>query len=103
MEYKGDNSLELYPSHDIDICRITPDVLFNITASKDVLLARINGEDPKAEFRRDLIEKKHTWFQLAPTYLPTSVQNRIVEIDGEKTPQAIQEIVWKHVKRLVGC
>jgi len=105
MEFssRNDKNLELYPSHNIDICKIAPDVIFNIMAPKDVLLARISKEDPKSEFRRDLIERKHVWFQLAPAYLPTSVQTRIVEINGDRTPQAIQEVIWRYVKRLVRC
>lgn len=62
--------------------RVCPDLIFNLTVSRDVLLARLDANDPKYEFRKRLISETYTWFDEAIDYIPAELRARVVQVDA---------------------
>lgn len=84
----------LYPKDSkIDVNKICPDLIFNIIVDKDTLLSRLDGNDPKYEFRKKLILEKYDWYLDAHKYIPNELQDRIIQIDGTSDPMAINDSI----------
>jgi thymidylate kinase len=77
----------------VDTEKVCPDIIFNLIASKEVLLSRLDPNDPKYEFRRRLIIEKCDWYKNAIEFIPEPLRNRVVEIDSAKTPTEIHSEV----------
>ena len=73
---------------------VSPDIIFHISATKEVLLARLDKDDPKYEFRKEMIMKRTEWYKDAAKFLPPEIQSRIVIIDGEQAIDEIFDIIW---------
>ena len=63
---------------------VLPDVIFELTVPKEVLLSRLDPADPKLKFRENLIESNYDNFYNAKNRLPEMVQERIVSIDSSQ-------------------
>jgi thymidylate kinase len=68
---------------------VCPDLIFNLTAPLRILKARLNPDDPKYEFRKKIINDTYPWFKDAVTYLPESLQSRVVEIDSSREIEVV--------------
>lgn len=77
----------------IDINNVCPDLIFNILVDKDTLLARLDKNDPKYEFRRNLILEKYDWYLDAHKYIPTDLQDRVIQIDGTSEPETLNNSI----------
>ena len=73
-----------------DVC---PDIIFNILVDKDTLLSRLDHNDPKYEFRKNLILEKYDWYLDAHKYIPTELQNRVIQIDGSSDPETVNKSI----------
>ncbi len=83
---------DLYPiqrGEKIILDDILPDVIFELTAEKEVILGRLDPADPKLEFRRKLIEDSYDIFYNARKRLPLEITERIVSIDASQAPDII--------------
>lgn len=89
----------LYPEHArlrgrrITPALICPDLIFNLIAPPEVLMARLGLHDPKYNFRRRLIHETSHWFRDAVRYLPEPLQSRVVEIDASREAEVVFESV----------
>ncbi len=77
----------LYPTQPgpkITLEDVLPDVLFELVAPKEVVLARLDENDPKLRFRSQMIQKSYDIFAQAKERLPQIVRDRIVTIDSSR-------------------
>ncbi len=94
-------SIELYPEaargyfghqkgrklNEYDVC---PDIIIELVAPKEALLERIEPGDPKAEFRRRLIEDRYDWYLNAIQYIPEDLQARVYRVDSSLAIDEVQ-------------
>jgi thymidylate kinase len=78
--------------------KVCPDVIFNFSASRDVLLRRLDPADPKLAFRQRLIERAAAWYTDAVDYIPASLRFRVIAIDADRPPNVIFQEVLKHLE-----
>ncbi len=91
---KADIPNNLYPTDSkIDVNKVCPDLIFNITVDKETLLSRLDENDPKYEFRKNLILEKYDWYLDAHQYIPEELQDRIIQIDGTSDPDTINDLI----------
>ena len=67
---------------------VCPDIIFVLTAPVEMLLARLDPNDPKYNFRRSLINTKGKWYEDI-TWLPRHIQERVVTIESTKTADIV--------------
>jgi thymidylate kinase len=67
---------------------LCPDVIFILTAPKDVLRARLDQNDPKYDFRKLLIETKSDWYKDISIF-PEQIQHRIIRVDSTRPPDLV--------------
>ena len=72
------------PGPRIELDDITPDLIFELVAPKEVLLSRLSTDDPKYEFRERLITELYDVYYSAKDRLPSNIQERIVSIDSSQ-------------------
>ncbi len=84
--------LELYSSESgispEDVC---PDIIFHIQVPQETLLSRLDKDDPKYDFRKNLILEKYDLYKDAHIYLPEKLSRRIVCVDGSSAPDIIHK------------
>jgi thymidylate kinase len=104
---------DLYPEQKgekLILEEILPDVIFELTAPKDVVLSRLDPADPKTAFRIEVIEKSYEIFYKAKNRLPKEIQDRIVSVDATLTPDIVFDNIletlntrvesWKKLKKI---
>lgn len=103
---KGFDLEELYPVRDhvpprsqIDLRRTLPDVLFHLEVDDpDVVMARLDPDDPKYEFRAHNIQVTFEGYRHAARVLPPEVRDRVHPIDA-----ALEEdVVHRQIVRALG-
>ncbi len=77
---------------------VCPNILFNLIAPKNELLARLTPNDPKYEFRRELIENTADWFADAAQLLPAHIRARIVTIDASKPADQVSKRILSELR-----
>lgn len=87
------NPDDLYPQRFFARIKITyetvcPDIIFSLSASKDVLRARLDPDDPKYDFRKLLIETKSDWYEDVAMF-PEHIQQRIIRVDSTKAQDLV--------------
>ena len=76
---------DLYPvqtKEKLKLEDILPDVIIELVAPKDVLLDRLDPDDPKSKFREKVINSNYENFYDAKNRLPKIAQERIITIDS---------------------
>ena len=86
-------SLNSFGKLKFDVAGICPDIIFLFSTTKDVLISRLNENDPKYEFRRLLIERKWDWYDRFLQYCPQNIVKNTLRIDASKDPNEIQKII----------
>ncbi|MGB7958199.1 MAG: hypothetical protein WCF77_05190 [Minisyncoccia bacterium] len=94
---------ELYPPESqhrrkITVDMVLPDLIIELSAPKEVLLARLNAGEPNYDFRRDSIENKYEQYREADKHLPEEIKNRIVNVDSSGRPEEIYEKILEEIK-----
>ncbi len=87
---KGFDLEELYPerehiprSKQIDLRHVLPDILFHLEAdTPDVLMSRLEPDDPKYDFRARNIQTTFEGYHRAARVLPPEVRDRLYTIDA---------------------
>lgn len=83
---------DLYPIQEgetLILDEILPDIIFELTAPKDTVLARLDPKDPKLEFRKRVIEESYDIFYNSKKRLSPEVQDRIVSIDASQPSDVV--------------
>ncbi|MEI6790592.1 MAG: hypothetical protein WCK42_05375, partial [Myxococcaceae bacterium] len=96
----------LYPfrgGRPLNIEDLCPDVIFLLCLPREVLLSRLDPQDPKHDFRRELIERKSDWYEKYLDLCPERVVARVVKLDGTLEPQEIHHQVVAHISRMDSC
>ena len=68
---------------------VCPDIIFNLTAPKEILQARLDPNDPKYDFRKLLIETKSEWYSEMVFFFSKEIQDRFIRVDSTKPPDFI--------------
>jgi len=77
-----DNLYPYQPESRIELEDILPDIIFELIAPKEIVLSRIDNQDPKKSFRVKLIEEQYDTFYSAKSRLPEIVQEKIITLDS---------------------
>jgi thymidylate kinase len=103
-ERKPENIVEqLYPEEarrrgrKITVQKVCPDLIINLSADLDTLLARLDREDPKYEFRKELIIKRYAWYKDAIEFIPEELRGRVVQVDSKKTIEDVHDEICRVV------
>ena len=85
---------DFYPRRFLKRKRITcetmcPDIIFNLTAPKEVLRARLDPNDPKYDFRKLLIETKSDWYAEMLSLLPKQIQDKFIRVDSTQLSDVV--------------
>lgn len=68
---------------------VCPELILNLTAPAQVLMARLDPHDSKYEFRKRLINETSHWFKDAVDFIPEPLRSRVVEIDASQEGRAV--------------
>lgn len=82
----------LYPKsidNQIKLEDVLPDVIFELVASKEAVLSRLDQADPKYEFRKKTIDKTYDIFYSTKYRLPKIIQDKIITLDANKHPHEV--------------
>jgi len=74
---------------------IFPDVIFYLKAKPEVLLSRLDPNDPKFEFRKKNILENTTSFDTAIEALPTDLKEDIINIDASQKSEVVAEEIFR--------
>lgn len=96
---KGFDLEELYPVRDhiprskrIDLRQVLPDILFHLEADDpDVVMSRLDPNDPKYEFRARNIQITFEGYRRAARVLPAEVRDRVHTIDAALEEDAVHK------------
>ncbi len=78
---------DLYPiqtKEKLKLEDILPDVIIELVAPKNILLSRLDPDDPKLKFRENIINSNYDNFYSAKNRLPKMVRERIITIDSSR-------------------
>ena len=94
---------ELYPSESqhrrkITVDMVLPDLIIELSAPKEVLLARLSVSEPNYDFKRDNIENKYEQYTEANEHLPEEIKSKIVNIDSSGKPEEVYENILEEIK-----
>jgi thymidylate kinase len=97
------SSEDLYPklkqSHKkITTEMVLPDFIIELIAPKDVLISRLDKNDPYYEFRKNNIESKYELYLDAKKHLADENRNFIVTIDSSADPDDVQREIIRKIK-----
>lgn len=73
---------------------VLPDVIFLLSAPKEVLLSRLNKNDPKYHFRKKMIEEKSNYYNRVINFFPSIIRAKVNIIDATKKPIEIHKEVY---------
>lgn len=98
-EYNGLKSLYALGglSQGINWEDVLPDILFNFHVPRHVLLARLEQDDPKYQFRRSIIECHHSLHVSVSRDLPEPILARTIPLDGDRDPEDIHAEIFEAV------
>lgn len=80
---------------------IFPDIIFYMKADIEVLLGRLEKDDPKYEFRKRNILENVDSFQKAIEAIPEKYRDRIIEINASQSIEEISDYIFNIIKNLV--
>ena len=83
------------PITSVEVC---PDILFQLLAPKELLLSRLEPNDPKYAFRKRLIETTTDYFYDAEQFIPTQLQKRIKKLDASLSIGQLFSHILDHLK-----
>jgi len=83
----------IQPGPAIELKDVLPDLIIELVAPKEVLLSRLDRDDPKYEFRSRLIEDMYDSYYSCKHRLPPLVQERIVSIDSSQPADRVFDTV----------
>lgn len=96
------SSEDLYPSgiqrrKKISIDMVLPDLIIELVAPKEVLIGRLDPDDPKYDFRKRNIEDMYDTYMDAKSHLSREIQERIVTFDASND----QEAVFNEIENII--
>ncbi len=85
---------DLYPEKiqnrkKITVEMILPDIIIELVAPKEVLISRLEQDDPRYEFRKRNIETMYVTYMEAKNHLSEEIRKRIVTIDSSRNEDEI--------------
>jgi|CXWL01.1.fsa_nt_gi thymidylate kinase len=97
------SSEDLYPTliqkhKQITVDMVLPDIIIELIAPKEVLLARLDVKDQDYDFRKHNIENNYELYLNAKQNLPLEVQERIVTIDSIEAPEQVYSKIIEAIK-----
>lgn len=81
-----------------DVC---PDIIFDLTAPKETLMARLDPSDPKYDFRKRLIEQRYDWYVDAKNHIPEHLQSRVITVDSSRPIEEVSYDIITHTENLL--
>ena len=94
---------ELYPTlsrqhKKITVDMVLPDMIIDLVAPKEALLARLDVSDPYYDFRKANIESKYDMYMDAKEHLPQEIRDRIVTLDSSVDQDELYEAILKVIR-----
>ena len=74
---------------EIKVEDVTPDIIFDLVAPLEVLLSRLDKNDPKYEFRKRNLTERYDWYINTEKYLPEEIRSKVVKINTDRSPTEI--------------
>ena len=93
----------LYPvqvAGKVELKKILPDVIFELIAPKEILLSRLDSNDPKLKFRASIIEGNYDTFYKAKERLPKVIKERIITIDSSQPIDKVFDDILENLNLL---
>jgi thymidylate kinase len=81
----------------IDLESVTPDLVFSLHAPLNVLLERLDKDDPKYEFRKRNLIDRYNWYIDSVNYIPKELETIIVSVDTNRQPDK----VFSNIKKVL--
>ncbi len=78
---------------------VLPDIIIELIAPKDVLISRLEKDDPKYEFRKRNIEEKYDLYLEAKSHLEKEIAYRIVSVDSSVSPDEVYKSIEAILKQ----
>lgn len=88
-----------YKGKEVKLADVVPDIIFEFTVPKEILLQRFDDSDPKNTFRRWLVEERYDWYMNASSYIPEEHRSRIIRLDANRPPSEIFSDVLYNIER----
>lgn len=79
---------------DEEILTLQPDLTIHLTAPAEVLLGRLNKNDPKLEFRATNISKSNEYFEQAHRQYQELGYSEVISLDARKTVEDSAETIY---------
>lgn len=84
-----------------EIKDVFPDLIFYMKADTEILLSRLEKDDPKYEFRRRNILENVDSFQKAIEAIPEKYRDRIIQVDASASIEEIGNYIFNIIKNLL--
>jgi thymidylate kinase len=78
---------------------VLPDIIIELIAPKDVLISRLDKNDPKYEFRKNNIEEKYDTYLDTKSHLEKEILDKIVSVDSSREPEKVFEEIGLILKK----
>ncbi|MDD3046518.1 MAG: deoxynucleoside kinase [Candidatus Pacebacteria bacterium] len=98
---------DLYPKYffekgkNLTVWDVLPDIIFFLRAPKEVLLSRLNEDDPKYHFRKKIIEEKSDYYNQVIDLFPAIIKSRISIVDATRDPSQMHGEVCKIIEKTI--
>lgn len=91
-------SKDLYPNISNELIDIAlPDMIVELIAPKEILISRLDSDDPKYNFRFRMIEEMFDNYTSAKNHLPDEILRRVVSVDSTNSPEEVFQEILTHV------
>lgn len=80
---------------------VFPDVIFYMKTNIEILLSRLEKNDPKYEFRKRNILENVDSFQKAIEAIPEKYRDRIIQVDASQSIEEIANYIFNIIKNLL--
>ena len=95
------HQIDLYPRRPGLMEQVKPDILFFLWAPPDILLERLDPNDPKYEFRRRLILEKANLFPTAAAFLRRHIPTlNLISLDASLPPKYLHHQIRRILQTL---
>ena len=93
---------ENWKGQEIKIDNVTPDLIFSLYAPLETLIARLDKDDPKYEFRKRNLINRYEWYIDAVNYIPESLKSHVVSVNTNRDPNLVFEDIKSVLKERMG-
>ena len=79
----------------IDANMVCPDIIINLVAEPEILLSRLDHNDPRYDFRAKNIKDNYEPYKKAIELIPEELRSRVINVDASMTPEEVQKEIFR--------